>query len=965
MAGLKKEGNLQQSKPQNVPATRYGFRFYTAVIGIFSFALYFNTLFNDYNLDDELVTQNHRVTGKGWDVVKFNFDAFSTDSSFSVKLKNFLPAVFRVPYYEDNAGYKYEYRPMVLLSFAIEHMLFAKKETIAGNEVYTDQPGWSHLINVLLYALLCVLLFVVLKELLRKFNIAFPFLITLFFAAHPIHTEVVASIKNRDEILALLFALLSLYSSIKYVQGRRVYFLLLVPVFLVLGILSKPTIITFALLIPLSLVMLTEVTYLPLMLLTTLLVLPTVFFSRLYSVTEQVELTLVLYLAVNTFFLLKHFGFFISQFRQLTVSAYRDTWVSDKNPGLDIPLEKGFGIQFLSLLGLGIVILLTLLIAVPGLYMGKVWMSIIPLIILVVIYLSATPEAQLVFITPIALVLLLAVIKFHPITTAIEAVLIVFLVNHITGPSKAARVVGIINYVVYSLVVLIALHSFHFLAIVFFIGFFYRRLLPLTGIIMLVLLLAAGKNFFGMATGASSFKLIYLNWPIMIAAALLLWKHKEQLLNKISVASMPVVLLLYLFFAVHITNNDLTRVFKENYYKGMTTRAANPAPVQSVRPLRFVEYPLDEHTARSIKLGTAMVVLGKYLKLVAVPYPMSYYYGFAYITPEKLANAVPIFFLLIHAALLLWAIYFFRTRTLLSYSILFYLISVSVFSNLVLPVPGLMGDRFLLIPSIGFSIFLTLILVRIFKLDLRDPDFDLLKIQMPAKATLLGLLVIYSGITVARNFDWKDQLTLFKHDISAVENSAQAHNLLALHLLIDSHKQTDSNKQKEELEQAAEHFKRAVEIYPNFLNAQFDLARTYEALQRYDDAYTAYKRATEIDTTFVVPYFSMAVIQHNKHNLPEAVNLYEKFLKVNYKSVEGYANLSFAYFTMGNYEKSIEVNHRALNIDSNSLGPVVNIGKTYLKMGKVDSALFYFKKAQRINPNDPNISAAVNDLSRK
>src|SRR4051812_28179847 len=152
-------------------------RFYSLLIFAFSFLLYFNSVFNDYNMDDELVTQNHRLTSKGISAI---------------------PEIFSSPYYEDKSGYRYEYRPMVLVTFAIEHSLFG------------DHAGVSHFINVLLYSLLCCLLFRVLRKLFKNYNILFPLLITLLFAAHPVHTEVVASIKNRDEILSLLFGLLSL-----------------------------------------------------------------------------------------------------------------------------------------------------------------------------------------------------------------------------------------------------------------------------------------------------------------------------------------------------------------------------------------------------------------------------------------------------------------------------------------------------------------------------------------------------------------------------------------------------------------------------------------------------------------------------------------------------------------------------------------------------------------------------------
>ena len=118
-----KAGTFEIQKKKEVNSLWQGKKLYAIIIFSFSALLYFNSVFNDYNMDDELVTQNHRLTSKGISAI---------------------PEIFTSPYYEDKAGYKYEYRPIVLASFAIEHSLFGEHAWI------------SHSINVLLYALLCL-----------------------------------------------------------------------------------------------------------------------------------------------------------------------------------------------------------------------------------------------------------------------------------------------------------------------------------------------------------------------------------------------------------------------------------------------------------------------------------------------------------------------------------------------------------------------------------------------------------------------------------------------------------------------------------------------------------------------------------------------------------------------------------------------------------------------------------------
>ncbi|MEZ4889874.1 MAG: hypothetical protein R2779_04690 [Crocinitomicaceae bacterium] len=58
-----------------------------------------------------------------------------------------MAKIFTSPYYSDDAGYAYGYRPMVHLSFALEHELFGQK------------PGAGHFINVLLFAFSVIFVF--------------------------------------------------------------------------------------------------------------------------------------------------------------------------------------------------------------------------------------------------------------------------------------------------------------------------------------------------------------------------------------------------------------------------------------------------------------------------------------------------------------------------------------------------------------------------------------------------------------------------------------------------------------------------------------------------------------------------------------------------------------------------------------------------------------------------------------
>jgi len=208
-----------------------------AIIFVIPFILYFQAAEFGYVLDDQIVITDNQFTKKGFAGIG---DLLTTESmtGYFGEQKNLV---------EGN-----RYRPLSLVTFAMEY-------DIAGGL----DPATSHWLNILFYALTGLLLFRVLAMMFRKNKAAawwlsLPFLASLFFIAHPIHSEAVANIKGRDEILALLFSLATLYAALRYMDKKNVIWMLSSCVLFYLALLSKENSITFLAVIPLSIYFFSE-----------------------------------------------------------------------------------------------------------------------------------------------------------------------------------------------------------------------------------------------------------------------------------------------------------------------------------------------------------------------------------------------------------------------------------------------------------------------------------------------------------------------------------------------------------------------------------------------------------------------------------------------------------------------------------------------------------------------------------
>ncbi len=202
-------------------------------LGVLSFVLYGAALQYGYILDDQMVFWQNAYVQKGFAGIGdiFGYDSFM---GYFQKKENLLLL---------EGG---RYRPLSLATFAAEVGIFGK-----------DHPGISHFINILLYGLTGVVLYRVLLGFFPiseggRWYFSAAFIGALIFVAHPLHSEAVANIKGRDEILALLCSLGALYASLKYfdTNGRLWYWLS--GLLLLMGLFAKENALTFLAVIPLT-----------------------------------------------------------------------------------------------------------------------------------------------------------------------------------------------------------------------------------------------------------------------------------------------------------------------------------------------------------------------------------------------------------------------------------------------------------------------------------------------------------------------------------------------------------------------------------------------------------------------------------------------------------------------------------------------------------------------------------------
>ncbi|MCX6291438.1 MAG: tetratricopeptide repeat protein [Bacteroidetes bacterium] len=607
------------------------------LVALFAFVLYVQTVSFDYTLDDGPVTHTNELVKKGVNGIG---EILQTDYWFGFKEQ------MRVP----------NYRPASLVSLAIEWQLFP------------DNPHVNHLMNVLLYALTCWLLFLVLCTLFENRDLIFAFVSSLLYVAHPLHTEVVASIKSRDEILCFLFVLAALFFVLKYTAENSIVHLITSLVCFFIALLSKEPAIAFVVIVPLMLFVFTAT-----------------------SVKKNLMVTM---------------------------------------------------------------------------------------------------------------------------------------------------------------------------------GFF-------------------------------SVALIYLA----------------------------------------IRHQVLASLNSERYYSVINNSMLATADVMSQK-------------------ATAFFILLKYIVLLIVPHTLSYDYSFSQIKNIGFSDPSAFLAAMVYLALTIYAFMHVRKKSVMSFSILFFLITLFPASNLMVTIGSTMAERFLYMPSLGYCMVVTFLLLKYFKTENAAKKFQTIKqfLSVHSSVMMIALVitVMYSFKTIARSRDWKNNVSLFGHDVTVADESARAHYNWGSALvkeLYDHEKNTE--KKNVYLDKAILEFNKTISIFSNYSDAYFYLGLIYTIKEDYLKAISNYQTAIRLFPSPKSKAFTNLGLAYRKTKQFElAVAVLDSAIKADPKDAEPYQSKGYALAGLGKNAEAIIEFQKSIELNASDAASHKSLGILYSNMADYSKAIQHFTVAIRLDSTD-------------
>lgn len=252
--------------------------------------------------------------------------------------------------------------------------------------------------------------------------------------------------------------------------------------------------------------------------------------------------------------------------------------------------------------------------------------------------------------------------------------------------------------------------------------------------------------------------------------------------------------------------------------------------------LNFWGYETVYTTSLFVRLNTFLSVLPLYVSLLIAPITLFIERDATISIPSSItASTIAVLSCFIGLLFFFWKIR--KKYPVPLFCLLWFTISFGPTSGII-PINGIFYEHFLYIPSIGFFLLLSyLVLI-------------LLQKTRPFVATLIFVLLIayillLSFRTILRNNDWHDPIKFYTQTLMHAQ-TARIYNNLAI-AYAETHNYTKSIPL----------YKKAIQLSDTYAETHYNLGNAYKMEKSYTKAVNEYKKSLEINKWFIYPYIQL------------------------------------------------------------------------------------------------------------
>lgn len=330
------------------------------------------------------------------------------------------------------------------------------------------------------------------------------------------------------------------------------------------------------------------------------------------------------------------------------------------------------------------------------------------------------------------------------------------------------------------------------------------------------------------------------------------------------------------------------------------------------------------------------VLFAQYVGKLLAPVNLNYYYVYE---PVREFGWRPLLAMLLMAGLALLAFGLRSRQPLIAFSIAWFYLTLAPVLSIPNVGENVFTERYLYIPSLAFC---AIAAWGWWQLHHR---FDRPAARRALRIGLVMLLLFYAAVTLRRNPDWKDDITLFRR--TAEQSPGSATIQMNLGYIYYLHGKTDL---------AIEHYRRSLALDDRRPLTHNNLGNALTQLGRYDEAIAHLRRAIELKPAYFGAWLNLGLVHAARKDWDEAIRCYRRAIELQPKFNEAWTAMGLSYWNQGNAAEAIAAYRRAVELQPDYPEARINLASALSETGQPAEAIEHLHAALRSQPNGPHTS---------
>jgi len=312
------------------------------------------------------------------------------------------------------------------------------------------------------------------------------------------------------------------------------------------------------------------------------------------------------------------------------------------------------------------------------------------------------------------------------------------------------------------------------------------------------------------------------------------------------------------------------------------------------------------------------------------------YYIVKLILPFNLAvlhfapTELPYYYYLSPLFLLLLIFLVYKARAMkreLIFGFLFYLVGVSLTSQVIPVGYVVVSERYSYVPYIGLFFIIGCFYAAV----LNNKSFISLKPII--NYLLAGITLFFMIITFQRNKVWQNSINLFTDLVKKYPNQSHAHFVLAKNLV-----------DVPDLNAALTSINKAIELDPKVAESYFYRGNIYYAQQNYEAALNDYLKAVELNPNYSEAYYNIGVTYNTTNKFQESIEPLTKAISI-VPNEYMYQTRASSFFNLHKLQEAVDDYTKAIALNPKLAQAYFNRGATYQNMQQTSNACADWKTA--------------------